>query len=62
MIEDKMKEDIGKIFIWQGNKIEIINAFTCYEGDFYEYKIFGDDKVYRVNIFKDMSFAMSIPK
>lgn len=62
MIEETMKEDIGKCFVWNGEEIEIINAFSCYDGDFYEYKINGTDQIHRINIWRDSSFIRAIPK
>ena len=62
MIEETMKEDIGKCFEWNGEEIEIINAFSCYDGDFYEYKINGTDQIHRINIWRDSSFIRAIPK
>lgn len=56
-----MKQDIGKKFIWDDKQVEIINVFTCYEGDFYEYMINGENTVHRINIHKGWSFVNSIP-
>lgn len=60
-IIERMKQDIGKKFIWDDKQIEIINTFTCYEGDFYEYTINGENTVHRINIHKDWSFVEAIP-
>lgn len=57
----RMKQDIGKKFIWDDKQVEIINVFTCYEGDFYEYMINGENTVHRINIHKGWSFVNAIP-
>ena len=62
MLEDRMKEDIGKRLIWDGEEIEIINSFSCYDGDFYEYKVVGTDEMHRINIWRDRKFIDAIPK
>lgn len=61
MLEDRMKEDVGKRLIWKGKEIEIINSFSCYEGDFYEYQVVGTDEIHRVNIWRDKNFMKAIP-
>lgn len=63
MIEDVMKKDIGKEFIWDNQYVKIINSFSCYDGDFYEYIVDGSSEIHRVNIWKDngKSFVKCIP-
>lgn len=64
MIENVMRKDIGKEFEWNGKHIKIVNSFSCYDGDFYEYTVDGGTEIYRVNIGNDRgwSFAQCIPK
>lgn len=64
MIEDVMRKDVGKEFFWEGKLIKIVNSFSCYEGDFYEYTVNGKEEIYRINIGveKGYSFTRSIPK
>lgn len=64
MIEDIMKNDIGKEFLWEGKHIKIVNGFSCYEGDFYEYSVNDTEETFRININteKGYSFICCIPK
>ena len=47
MIEHAKEKYVGKTFVWRGLKIEIIHCFSCYEGDFFEYR-FADDPGRRI--------------
>ncbi|WP_294405396.1 hypothetical protein [uncultured Clostridium sp.] len=61
-MEDIMREDIGKRFIWNNEEVEIVNTFTCYDGDFIEYKILRTGKIIKINIWNDLNFVRAIPK
>lgn len=64
MLEDVMKSDIGKELFWEGQPVKIINSFSCYEGDFYEYTVNESEETYRINIGTERgySFIKCIPK
>ena len=64
MIEDVMKKDVGKAFYWEGQHVKIVNSFSCYAGDFYEYMVDGKEGIYRINIGNERgySFMQCIPK
>jgi hypothetical protein len=63
MIEDTMRKNIGKKFEWNNKHVKIINSFSCYDGDFYEYAVEGETEVHKVNIWSDTgrSFVQGIP-
>lgn len=53
MIENAKRKYVGKRFKWRGREIIIINCFSCYDGDFFEY-YFVDDankRIERVSMF-----------
>lgn len=53
---------IGSRLAWQGREIEIINCFSCYEGDYFVY-VFPDDSEgtpHKISIF-DGAFLRALP-
>ncbi len=64
-IESVMKSNIGKQFLYKGRKVEIVSCFSCYEGDYYEYRdVDLNTEIQRVKLFTEegYKFEMNIPK
>lgn len=48
---NEMQKDIGRCIVYNDNSVSILDAFSCYDGDFYELEyLSGKQKGQKVRI------------